>query len=297
MDLTYDLVVVAGGGGQRLGGELKAAIERDGSRLLDRTLAATRGASARVLVGSGIEVPDDVVVTMEDPAGGGPAAGTAAGLVAVSDPSPWTLVLAGDLVDAAPGVGALLAAAADASEETDGICLAGAEEHPQWLFGIHRTPALRSAVEALDTVQDRSMKALLSGLRLRTVPVDPDVVADIDTPEDLTRWEGRRPGGRPRNDLDDTEATARWGRWVRTVAQRLDVDAAAVDVTLIHDLTKVVAHTYERPMAPVAAYLLGMAVGAARERGESPDLVALRETVESTLADAPRAQDSSGSAS
>ena len=63
MSLVYDLVVVAGGSGSRLGGAVKADLTLGGERLLDRTLAATQDARTRVLVGQGIEVPDDVVVT------------------------------------------------------------------------------------------------------------------------------------------------------------------------------------------------------------------------------------------
>lgn len=292
--VRYDLVVVAGGGGERLGGAVKADLVVGGQRLLERVLAATTEATARVVVGAGIEVPDGVLVTLEDPPSGGPAAGTAAGLEALADPAPWTLLLASDLADPAPGIATLLeaAAAADADgEDIDGVCLAGDAEHPQWLFGIHRTPALHAAVEALDSVRDRSMKALLSPLRLRTVAVAPDAVADIDTPDDLARWRERHveaeASHRPPRIGTDHAQEERWRAWVELAAAAVGADPDDVDITLVHRLTKQIAHGYDRPLAPVGAYIVGLAVGAARARGEEVDATALGRAVAATIYDAP----------
>lgn len=291
-DLAYDVVVVAGGSGSRLGGVVKADLVVGGERLVDRALAATSTAATRVLVGEGIEVPDDVVVTLEDPPAGGPAAGTAAGLAAVAQPAPWTLLLASDLADPAGGIASLVEAAAradaDGEEETDGICLAGDAEHPQWLFGIHRTAVLRDAVAELDTVRDRSMKALLSPLRLRTVNVAAGAVADIDTRADLDRW-ASPPGhvSRPAKMTGDDDQAARWHAWVALAADAVDVDPAAVDITGIHVLTKQIAHRYDRPLAPVGAYILGLAVGAAQARGEQVDQSELRRAIAETITQAP----------
>lgn len=65
-----------------------------------------------------------------------------------------------------------------------------------------------------------------------------------------------------KHDLSD----AAWDAWVDDVAQALGLDGAAVDVPFIHGLTQVVAHEFTRPMAPVAAYLLGLAAGRHPER-------------------------------
>lgn len=78
-----------------------------------------------------------------------------------------------------------------------------------------------------------------------------------------------------------------WTPWIETVCTRLDLDPGVVDVSLIHDLTKQVAHRYERPMAPVSAHLIGIALG--RALATDPDLDAaemlrrLADTVEATL--------------
>ena len=47
----------------------------------------------------------------------------------------------------------------------------------------------------------------------------------------------------------------------------------------IHGLTKRIAHGYDRPMAPVGAFILGLAVGAR----EGADVGALRAVLESTI--------------
>ncbi|HQF03674.1 MAG TPA: DUF6457 domain-containing protein [Phycicoccus sp.] len=79
-------------------------------------------------------------------------------------------------------------------------------------------------------------------------------------------------------DLVAAEAT--WHDWIVEACAALDVDPDLVDVKAIHGLTKRIAHEYERPMAPVGAYILGLAVGA----GAGPDRITeLRATLESTI--------------
>lgn len=69
---------------------------------------------------------------------------------------------------------------------------------------------------------------------------------------------------RDEHDLQSDE----WDGWLAGVCRALDVDPGLVDVPLIHDLTRRVAHRYARPMAPVSAYVMGLALGAAQARGE-----------------------------
>ena len=90
-------------------------------------------------------------------------------------------------------------------------------------------------------------------------------------------------------DLVAAEAT--WHDWIVEACAALDVDPDLVDVKAIHGLTKRIAHEYERPMAPVGAYILGLAVGAGRGAGTADDahggaagrLTHLRATLESTI--------------
>lgn len=78
---------------------------------------------------------------------------------------------------------------------------------------------------------------------------------------------------RPEADL----SSSRWDEWIAEVCGLLGVDPDLVDVPLVHDLTKQIAHRYERPMAPVGSYILGIALGAALERGEQDPAAILRE--------------------
>lgn len=57
--------------------------------------------------------------------------------------------------------------------------------------------------------------------------------------------------------------------WIDELCDVLDIDAE-IDEGLVLDLARTVAHTVERPAAPVTAYLLGLAAGSA---GAGPDKV------------------------
>src|SRR5699024_1080941 len=132
--------------------------------------------------------PGGVHRTLEDPPRGGPVAGLAAGLdtlTADGPVAPWTVLLACDLADPLPALGRLVAAwsyaqrsDAVATDDHDGWCLADSDGRPQWLFGIHRTDALRHALERLDGPRDRSMRSLFAESTLVTVPGTDDDVAD-----------------------------------------------------------------------------------------------------------------------
>lgn len=113
---AYDAVVLAGGRARRLGGVSKPDVAVGGRRLLDRTLEATVGAREVVVVGPAEVAPPGVRVTREDPPGGGPVAGLAAGLAALPDGAAWVLVLACDLPRVAGAVGDLLTAARDGED-------------------------------------------------------------------------------------------------------------------------------------------------------------------------------------
>jgi len=85
-----------------------------------------------------------------------------------------------------------------------------------------------------------------------------------------------------RTDLTSKE----WDPWIRQVCEGLGVDPAHVDVALVHELTKNIAHRFARPMAPVGSYIMGIALGAAlaRGEGEAADLLAgFADEIERTL--------------
>ena len=181
----FDAVVLAGGAGSRLGGVDKAAVQLAGRSLLSRPLEAVRGARNLVVVGdTAAAVPARALRVVEEPAGGGPAAASVAGLRAIQDPAEWTCLIACDVPGAVRAI--QLLGAVDAGE-SDGVVLTEPAGRRQWLLGRYRSRALRSAAQALGDPANRSMRALLGELRLVDVPVD-DVWRDVDTWDDHDRW-------------------------------------------------------------------------------------------------------------
>lgn len=193
MSPVVDAVVLAGGAGRRLGGVSKGEVELAGRRLVDRVLVATGPARQVVVVGD-LPVPAGVLLTREDPPGGGPAAGVAAGLDRLTAqsvvPADWVLVLACDLPGAVDVVPQVLAALDDASAPAAVVPVDGTGR-PQWLLAAYRHDALRGAVDALGDPRDCSVRALVGGLNRHEVRPDPRHVEDVDTWSDHTRWASR----------------------------------------------------------------------------------------------------------
>lgn len=183
MNEPWDAIILAGGRGERLGGVSKSDIVVGDISLLDRALAAVAGAREVVIVGGPRR--EGVRWTLEDPPGGGPAAGVLAGLAALADgreASPWTLVLAVDSPGAADAIPGLLAARA-----ADGAWVVENGGRAQQLLAVYRTAAL-----GLDgDPHSAPMRTLVAGLDM--VPVaDPAAAAhDVDTWGDVEFWKGR----------------------------------------------------------------------------------------------------------
>ncbi|WP_104083228.1 molybdenum cofactor guanylyltransferase [Cryobacterium sp. Y11] len=236
---TVDLIVLAGGRGSRLGGALKPAVEVAGRTLLSRVLDASPLARRVVVVGPPAarpaagapplpepdsppdhtsSAPDDhtaatpsaLIWALEDPPFGGPVAGLAAGLAALTstsgtagtdqpklrEPASWLLVLACDLPWGADAAHLLVAAASACDTPTlaatgtaptvDGVHLVDDTGHAQWLAGIYRAPALQAAVDRLgDHVAGASMRQLLAGLTLLGVLDESGAGVDVDTWQDV----------------------------------------------------------------------------------------------------------------
>lgn len=184
--VRFDAVVLAGGGGTRLGGVDKAAVELAGRPLVARSFDAAAGADRVVLVGATqAPLPRHVLVTREDPPGSGPAAALVAGL-ALLPQAQWVLVLACDLPGAPTVVPTLLQHA-----DRDGAVAVDGDGRRQWLFGIYPADALRDAASRLGDPHHRSLRALLGDLDLVEVPVAPDDLHDVDTWTDHDCWTRR----------------------------------------------------------------------------------------------------------
>ena len=202
---VHDVIILAGGGGTRLGGVDKSALEVGGRSLLDRVLEGAAGARHVVVVGS-VRVPERVLQTVEDPPDGGPVAGIVAGLAALATvgsatvgsatmggaaagSAPWTLVLAVDQPEAAQACTDLLAAATAAGPEIDMVCPLDETGHPQWLLAAYRSAALAVALEPFGSGHGASVRRLVAGLAAGEVRSAH--VGDIDTWDDHANWQER----------------------------------------------------------------------------------------------------------
>lgn len=186
----YDAVVLAGGSARRLGGRDKPALTVGGRRLLDRVLDALAAAGRVVVVGPDRGgLPAGVVRTREEPPGGGPVAGLAAGLPLVG--AGLVAVLAADLPFLTAGVVDALRSAP--APDDDGALLVDAGGQPQWLAGVWRAAPLRAALAAAGPPAGVSARRLLGGLTARRVTVGAVGSAppwwDVDTDDDLTTAE------------------------------------------------------------------------------------------------------------
>ena len=160
----YAAIVLAGGAATRMGGRHKPSLPVAGVPILDRVLAAVPDATHRVVVGPPQPVPEDVLLTREDPPGGGPAAALAAGLALLGSHSgpgshpgrevgrevgqpglpDYVAVLAGDqaLLSGA-AVRVLRRAVAGAPVGIGGAVFVDGDGREQWLCGVWRVGALR----------------------------------------------------------------------------------------------------------------------------------------------------------
>jgi molybdopterin-guanine dinucleotide biosynthesis protein A len=180
---VFDAIVLAGGRAERLGGADKPGIVINGSTLLDRVIAAAHGAVRVIVVGPERATNCDVLWAREDPPGGGPVAGIAAGLESVEEA--WCLLLASDLPEIGPAVPLLLSAAAqvDAAVLTSG-------ERRNHLAAVWRVSALHAAIDRLDTVENAAARELYIGADVVDVNDEKGWGMDCDTWDDV-----RRAGG------------------------------------------------------------------------------------------------------
>ncbi|HNV10171.1 MAG TPA: NTP transferase domain-containing protein [Propionibacteriaceae bacterium] len=285
MSEAFDAIILAGGRGSRMGGISKADLVVGGERLLDGVLRAASSAARIVVVGD-TPVPPGVLVTREDPPGTGPAAGLVAGLAAITDPSPWTLVLACDLPDAPAAVARLLAS--DPDPASDGRAVVDDAGRPQHLLALYRSASLRRAAVTYGDPANRSVRGLVAGLLLDAVDpgdADPD---DVDTWEQHARWEARRADARRSKETHMDEDRSTWRGFIERACAALDLDPAGVDEDAILALARTTSQSGARPMSPVSGYILGLAQGARPEA----DPASLLATVQTAVTDAPRPEES-----
>ncbi len=84
---------------------------------------------------------------------------------------------------------------------------------------------------------------------------------------------------------DLTAADHEWTGWIAQACAAVGVDPDVVDVSAVHELTRDIAHGFSRPMAPVAAFIWGVALGqgiAAPATNPSMDPALLRAAIAAT---------------
>jgi molybdopterin-guanine dinucleotide biosynthesis protein A len=188
-------VVLAGGTAARMGGVDKAGIELDGVTLLERALAATMTAFEVVVVGDQVPTTRPVTWTIEDPRGGGPAAGLLTGLGCFLRPPQLVQVLAVDMPRVTAGTFARLGealAAPPGEPPYDGALLVDEGGRRQSLCAVYRRSALLAAAPPeADGWHGLPIHHLLEPLRLRDVPALAGEQRDIDTWADLRDFRGQ----------------------------------------------------------------------------------------------------------
>ena len=186
-------IVLAGGGGTRLGGVLKPAVRVGGARMIDHVLTALAGADPIVVVApDALPIPPAAIRIMEDPPGGGPVAAIGAALPLLAGTT-LIAVVAGDMP--------LLRAAdivrlADAAVVDDGALFVDETGRAQWLCGVWRTTSLIRAIDefraARSTLSGGSLRALFGSLRSAEISSDTGNLPpflDCDTEDDIRRAE------------------------------------------------------------------------------------------------------------
>ena len=189
----YDAIVLTGGRASRMGGVHKPDIEVGGRTLGERVLAAIRDADRTVVVGPAVPGTYADLVTREEPKGGGPVAGLAAGLVGVL--APVVATLGGDLPFLDGPAVLRLRAALDADPRAALALYADDEGHDQPLCAVWATEALRTALGRVGGpagVPLRHLTEAAPGTVVRMVADGdgPPPWFDCDTDQDLTTARG-----------------------------------------------------------------------------------------------------------
>ncbi|MFJ8298516.1 NTP transferase domain-containing protein [Streptomyces sp. NPDC094447] len=301
MTTPHDAVVLAGGAARRLGGADKPGVRVGGRPLLDRVLAACRGAERTVVVGAPRPTVRPVHWTREDPPGGGPLAALDAGVRAMGADTDGPATGAGTgtgtgtddqgtngaqaggtptggaLADGAGGR-VLLVLSADLPfldedtvhrllgaladhPEAEAALLTDAEERDQPLVAAYRTTPLRRELARI-----AEERGTLAGGPLRRLTGALRLVRVAAAPHasfDCDTWE----------DIATARARIRehgtvLDEWITAVKDELGIELD-VDTGVLLDLARDAAHGVARPAAPLTTFLVGYAAD-----GGGPEAVA-----------------------
>ena len=193
--MSYDLVVLAGGGATRLGGVDKVTLPLAGISPLERLLCTAADAGNVVVVGPPRQTSREVTWCLEEPAGSGPLAAVAAAFPYLR--APTVVVAAGDMPSFGEATRTLLAALEDSSH-ADAAVLIDETGIRQPLAAAYRRDALVRRVRELGQLTGRPARLLLEEIQLVDVPAV-GASADVDTWDDVHRIEQelRKTGDAP----------------------------------------------------------------------------------------------------
>lgn len=180
-------IILCGGSAVRLDGADKAGLEIAGKTLLEHALAALSGIAEVVVAGAEVPTSRPVTFRREEPAGGGPVAGVAAGLTGFVRRPSWVVLLAVDMPLVSPATISRLRQAVTsdgAIDGADGALLVDAGGRRQYLCGVYAVTALSAALPA--DPYGAPMRRLIDGLDLAEVPAIGAEARDIDTWSDLS---------------------------------------------------------------------------------------------------------------
>jgi molybdopterin-guanine dinucleotide biosynthesis protein A len=177
--VRWAAVILTGGTAARLDGTDKATLAFAGRSLLEHALDAVSGADEVVVVGPEVPTSQPVVHAREDPPGGGPLAGIAAGAAAVTRQPELVVALA---VDMPHVTRATIRRLLDAVGDGDAAWLVDVSGRRQ-LAGAVR-PGLIPAPAAAHGVP---MRALMETGAATDVAALGDEAVDVDTWRDVAR--------------------------------------------------------------------------------------------------------------
>lgn len=178
------VVVLAGGTSRRFGSDKLDARLR-GLTVLGSVVGSLPARWPVVVVGPPRDCGRAVTWTREDPPGGGPLAGVAAGVDVVQ--TEIVAVVAGDMPFAGPALVMLVAALRTAPAEVGAVVATDGDGRANPLLAAYRTGSVRRKLP--NPAANRPAKLLLSLPHLEVAVAGPEG-RDVDTPADLEELAG-----------------------------------------------------------------------------------------------------------
>jgi len=182
-DADVTVVVLAGGTSRRFGAD-KLGARLHGSTVLETVVGSLPASWPVVVVGPPRDCDRLVTWTREKPAGGGPLAGVAAGVLPVR--TRMVAVVAGDMPYAGPALERLVAALRTAPPEVGGVVATDDAGFANPLLAAYLTSSVRAALPI--PAANRPAKLLLEVPHLEVAVTGP-AGRDVDTPADLADLE------------------------------------------------------------------------------------------------------------